>query len=1352
VLFLALVVNQRPGLSPGQLCPHREKIPKTSQVAKAAWLVFLKVIHILYIEMFMQKQVSGNNAQTLLFSVVFFLFLQLISFSLLAAPGDVLFNDDFERITLGADWTIDNSGGGDAGIDTYTANSGSRSLYTRWNATAVTSRSFDLSAVSGAELTIWVRRGSDAFSEDPEVAGPEDLVIEYRDDVGNWQLLTRYVAGDTPGQIFTPTFYLSANALHTNFQVRFRQIGGDGVDWDYWHIDDVVLTETAGLPTLSFPFCDDFESGLNNWQVSFGGGDAGTGNQTSNSASNSLYLRWGDVSVVSNNIDLSAIGIANLGFWLRRGSDSFSEDPDNGEDFSVEYFNNSGAWINLETFPGNGTPGEIFNRRYMLPADALHNQFKIRFTMMGNDGSDWDYWHVDDICVEPPPAPVAIYLLDETSWGTVIDSSGNGNNGLVTGGVLPENITPAASGNPGTCGYAEIPFNNSNNVYDAIDTGIDVDGDIGNVGSINFWYKSNERWNENRGDRQLLDASTTNFGQKYFFLTLQNNSRLRFGLEDSIDGDYSFEGGNNSFNTDVWVHITITWDLPNDVLQIYINGNLDAQQVFSTNGILGNMDTLYLGDNRSTYQISGMTGNSANGSIDETRIYNFVLSQTEIQADMNATHPCGSVLDHFVISHNNVGINCLAEPITVTAKLSGGATYTGYTGSIVLDTQSAAGTWTLNTGTTLNFSDATANDGLATYIFDVADNGVAIFDLDYQNGVASVDIDAYEGIVRDDDTEGNLVFSPNGFTVTASPLAVPFLGVIDTTIPVQTAAIDFPLYLAAYGVTPTDPVCGIIEAYTGAKNLKFWSTYNNPGTGTLPVTINTINAFTDELTANAGSTQPVTFTNGQAAITVNYADVGQITLTMKDDSVTADLPTGIRGTSDSFVVKPADFILSAIERSSDSFMNPGTATDENSTLFIAAGNNFSVTVTAVNALGNATPNYGQESIAESVVLTPVLVAAGAANNPPIAFTTGFDGFIAGIDTGTDFHWDEVGIITLTPNVADGDYLGGGDVMGTTSANIGRFYPNHFVTNIDSNGSLANTCTTGTAFTYLGENFAYLGNPLFTTGNPVVTISAMSAHAHLPNLPLANYTGVWAKLGTGGVSLAYPVADNTQLDESGATLIAAISTPGTLSRVDNADGTLTFTLGGASADNFAYERSAGQVTPFTSNLTISLTAVSDGEASANDTPRNINPIGNLQRFGRAHALDAYGTMSQVGDSLLMPVSSWFFNTSSRWALNTDDSCSSYSYTKADTSITATTAPVSPVTLASGAGNLTLTLTGAGNPGGSSVINTVWPSWLQYDYDAVDQLLDGNLYDDNPSATATFGIFRGDDRYLYWREGP
>jgi MSHA biogenesis protein MshQ len=37
----------------------------------------------------------------------------------------------------------------------------------------------------------------------------------------------------------------------------------------------------------------------------------------------------------------------------------------------------------------------------------------------------------------------------------------------------------------------------------------------------------------------------------------------------------------------------------------------------------------------------------------------------------------------------------------------------------------------------------------------------------------------------------------------------------------------------------------------------------------------------------------------------------------------------------------------------------------------------------------------------------------------------------------------------------------------------------------------------------------------------------------------------------------------------------------------------------------------------------------------------------------------------------------------------------------------------------------------------------PGYLQYDWDS-------NGSDDNPTGIATFGIYRGDDRIIFWRE--
>jgi MSHA biogenesis protein MshQ len=44
----------------------------------------------------------------------------------------------------------------------------------------------------------------------------------------------------------------------------------------------------------------------------------------------------------------------------------------------------------------------------------------------------------------------------------------------------------------------------------------------------------------------------------------------------------------------------------------------------------------------------------------------------------------------------------------------------------------------------------------------------------------------------------------------------------------------------------------------------------------------------------------------------------------------------------------------------------------------------------------------------------------------------------------------------------------------------------------------------------------------------------------------------------------------------------------------------------------------------------------------------------------------------------------------------------------------------------------------------------PSWLAFNWNTLDANNDGNFYDDNPSATLNFGIYRGNDRIISWVE--
>ena len=68
---------------------------------------------------------------------------------------------------------------------------------------------------------------------------------------------------------------------------------------------------------------------------------------------------------------------------------------------------------------------------------------------------------------------------------------------------------------------------------------------------------------------------------------------------------------------------------------------------------------LYLGDNRSTLLGSNGTGNSADGALDEFRIYNYEGGSALVLRDFNAGG--AGCLSHYSISHSGSGLNLPAK-------------------------------------------------------------------------------------------------------------------------------------------------------------------------------------------------------------------------------------------------------------------------------------------------------------------------------------------------------------------------------------------------------------------------------------------------------------------------------------------------------------------------------------------------------------------------------------------------------------------------------------------------------------------------------------------------------------------
>ena len=334
-----------------------------------------------------------------------------------AAPGDILFSDNFDSGggcgTLAPNWVTSNTNLG--GIGTQTSNSGNCSMFTRGDAVTNTSSAVNLGGAIGADLDVWIRIGSDAFSEDPDAG--ENFVVEYVDSSGFWHSLETFNGGSNFGAINIRSYTLPFDALHANLQIRFRLTAGSGgppqnggIGFDYYHVDDVVITETAtppptGISNLGAGLCDDMESGFSNWGTS-NATRSGINGDTFNSASNSMFLRHDNVTTTA--WPFNSAGVASFDVWVRRGADAFSEDPDGGENLIVQYLNNVGLWVTLETFSGAGTQGQIFNRSFALPDAGRHANFRVRFTFTTGSGSDFDYWHVDDVCFPSLPADIVL--------------------------------------------------------------------------------------------------------------------------------------------------------------------------------------------------------------------------------------------------------------------------------------------------------------------------------------------------------------------------------------------------------------------------------------------------------------------------------------------------------------------------------------------------------------------------------------------------------------------------------------------------------------------------------------------------------------------------------------------------------------------------------------------------------------------------------------------------------------------------------------------------------------------------------------------------------------------------------
>ena len=461
--------------------------------------------------------------------------------------------------------------------------------------------------------------------------------------------------------------------------------------------------------------------------------------------------------------------------------------------------------------------------------------------------------------------------------------------------------------------------------------------------------------------------------------------------------------------------------------------------------------------------------------------------------------------------------------------------------------------------------------------------------------------------------------------------------------------------------------------------------------------------------------------------------------------------------TDNFAVRPTDFSVSSSANGSST---------------IKAGAGFSLTAASGAAGYNGTPKLDAGKVAAH---------SGAVAIGTLVGTFGAADSATGIATGSSFTYSEVGQFNLSAQgVYDDTFTAVDSAAGdcssdfsntpvsgkfgckfgnsVTSANFGRFIPDHFDLVLNT-PVFAPACNT----------FTYVGQPIQFATKPVVSVSAKNTAGAVTR----NYTGSYWKINptdaTYGITPSYGEAAQplTVLNSSAPSV------------TDNGNGSGSLSFADTSSNILAVTR-ANPVAPFSAEIALSFNLLDtdavavanvNGVAAANPVHFGTASAGNGLAFSGANKNMRWGRLvmrNGYGSELLplsIPLFAEYFNGSG-FVANTADNCTSLSLssqlvlTNPDTAAgvaqagnaVMTIAPSGSIqaalansTLVAGDAGLSFSAPGAGNTGYIDISgNFAGLPWLRFDWDH-----DG-VHDNSAAARATFGVYKGNNQQIYFRE--
>ncbi|MCV2885777.1 LamG domain-containing protein [Aestuariibacter sp. AA17] len=848
-----------------------------------------------------------------------------------------------------------------------------------------------------------------------------------------------------------------------------------------------------------------------------------------------------------------------------------------------------------------------------------------------------------------------------------------------------------------------------------------------NNGAIAFWFKAPELSHSHRRSRGGMalfskDSDGTDNGGDHLTIWVDSDGGL-FVRHQSKNTNYDIDTSRAITVTEgQWHHLVYTFGSKG--MHVYINGRLYGFNDTAKLRLKNNVEPIILGAN------AWLTDNSEslpsdltdhfNGEIDDVRLYNKQLDIADVrtlyeQSDY-ACVSCHNV-HHFQIQHDGAGLTCEAETVFIKACANADCShvYDQDASVTLLPVQQDVVIPANSQGVSVAFRQSTPE----------------IVSLAVGSSTPSAAY-SYQCLRNDGVANCTLPFTDAGLKIVNATGAI--------TLPTQVAGREFST-MSVQAVKDNEGVCqALLE---GERSLQVQFQCAEPNQCKTPLNVNGV-----DINSGSHAFTPANFSQASAALNrISYQDAGRIGLKL---SVVVDDVTLTSGWQQVNVIP---YQLSLAKTS----VNRGTR----------AGHTFDIVIEALSETGAVLPNYQPENLQMSVVRTDASPYSGlldygsgslSSQTSQTFSAAPLVNFSQGAAT-LNARYMEVGSVAI--DVRDVNYLGTHLTIPSAGATtLGTFIPAYFDVQRETLADIK--------VQHAHSQFSYFGQPIGFVEAPSYIVSAVNATGQITK----NYDAIfdWQLPST---------FSDLSVTDNGYAAGLTIHQPARPETVKMTAGVRQFNLHDI---QYLYNRTITPIAPHVAQLRLEVgptlfSRVLEGQTVCFDTEGDGDCDGFVVASVVAESADSTlrwgrlvleNTSGSELENKIVPVNvQYYVDEGQGFVRNVDHTgLTPFSITPQQVSMKHMSSSSEDITDAVNIASSQFRFVKGSSLGhGGIFVNQAadtrlrkrgivtielrsdllsWDDYLDFDWNGNES---GK---GNPSAQVTFGIYRGNDRIIYWRE--